>query len=328
MPKDTIQSDNLQQDAENNLISPSNYTQIPNVVFDYWMPKLSHPTFKVLLCICRNTLGWHKSIVGLSYIQLHELTGIAISTLQISIAQLIKLNLIYLKSGANKQTNEVNLYSLKVIEIKKENDYRHSVHPYTDSRHTPIPIVGSIKRKNLKEKKEEINKEKTKSHSPSPEAQELVKIFIQCLRKNKPDIKIPDNLFKWYDCIDKLLKIDKRSFESIHRLMEWVTADTFWKGNILSPEKLRLKFDQLEIRMNSESEPKSQEINVLEQNKKIAQDILRKFPKRHKVRHVECFDSYIEFQLGGQSASILIEYSDKNFLKSVQNALLKWGNHD
>lgn len=57
-------------------ISPPNYTQIPNAIFDYWMPILSPGEFKVLLAIARKTFGWHKERERISLRQLAELTGL------------------------------------------------------------------------------------------------------------------------------------------------------------------------------------------------------------------------------------------------------------
>lgn len=41
---------------------------------------------------------------------------------------------------------------------------------------------------------------------------------------------------------------DKRTRREIAALFAWANADGFWQSNILSPGKLREKWDQLEIR--------------------------------------------------------------------------------
>jgi hypothetical protein len=54
-----------------------------------------------------------------------------------------------------------------------------------------------------------------------------------------------------------MLRVDKRSSEAIERVIRWVQKDHGdragrWKGwaaNILSPGKLREKFDQLELKV-------------------------------------------------------------------------------
>lgn len=76
MTQDIIDSRNLQQDRENNLIEPPNYTQVPNVIFDYWMPRLTHVQFKIVMCFIafpnkslsceflRNKSGLSKSCIS------------------------------------------------------------------------------------------------------------------------------------------------------------------------------------------------------------------------------------------------------------------------
>ena len=46
---------------------------------------------------------------------------------------------------------------------------------------------------------------------------------------------------------------DKRSYAEIYDLYRWVTNHHFWKTNILSPAKLREKWDQLVIQKNNPS---------------------------------------------------------------------------
>ena len=58
-------------------ITEPNYTQIPNVIFDYWMNVLTPAEFKVLMCICRKTFGWHKRRDKVSLTQIMKSTGLS-----------------------------------------------------------------------------------------------------------------------------------------------------------------------------------------------------------------------------------------------------------
>lgn len=82
----------------NNLEAP-NYTQIPNVVFDHWMPILSPITFKVFLLICRKTFGWHKGSDRVSLNQLMEMTGLSKPTILKGIEELERAGLIEVKKN-------------------------------------------------------------------------------------------------------------------------------------------------------------------------------------------------------------------------------------
>ena len=39
-------------------------TQVPNIIFDRYLPSLSEPELKLLLVICRPTFGWHNKYTG------------------------------------------------------------------------------------------------------------------------------------------------------------------------------------------------------------------------------------------------------------------------
>ena len=54
-----------------------NYTQIPNIVIDTHMANLSGSAIKILMAVCRKTIGWHKDTDRISYSQLRSLTGIS-----------------------------------------------------------------------------------------------------------------------------------------------------------------------------------------------------------------------------------------------------------
>lgn len=59
--------------------------------------------------------------------------------------------------------------------------------------------------------------------------------------------KRPTVTDKWLSDMDKLNRIDERSWEQITRAIEWCQADEFWRGNIMSPAKLRKQYDQLRL---------------------------------------------------------------------------------
>jgi hypothetical protein len=52
---------------------------------------------------------------------------------------------------------------------------------------------------------------------------------------------------KWLSDMERLNRIDERSWEQITKAIEWCQADDFWRGNIMSPGKLRKQYDQLRL---------------------------------------------------------------------------------
>ncbi|MFQ5685066.1 MAG: replication protein [Candidatus Scalindua sp.] len=106
---------NLSQPS-NRIFTP-NTTQIPNIIFDYWMEVLTPAQFKVLLCVCRKTFGWHKKRDAISLSQISSLTGLSKEGIRKILKELIKLNLINKYEVKSKLgDNEPNIYEINVLD--------------------------------------------------------------------------------------------------------------------------------------------------------------------------------------------------------------------
>ena len=93
------------------------------------------------------------------------------------------------------------------------------------------------------------------------------------IRRLKPDYKQP-NLDTWADDVRKMRELDGRNHFQIFRVFDWANHDSFWQTNILSPAKLREKFDQLELQMTrpkaqgqsqSPSQRRTRDVSVMDQ---------------------------------------------------------------
>lgn len=85
----------------------------------------------------------------------------------------------------------------------------------------------------------------------SPEVTELLDRLDQCIQSN--GARKPKRNKGNADAMRLLLDRDHRTPEQIRRVIDWATADAFWKANILSAAKLREKFDQLLIKAGSDA---------------------------------------------------------------------------
>lgn len=121
--------------------------------------------------------------------------------------------------------------------------------------------------KNVKNEKNEKNnistsglssdpvREKSKKAKQIPlfdettEQYQLALFVRQCVLENLPNAKVPEptpeGLRRWAYDIDLMMRIDCRGPDEIRELMDWAHKDQFWKANILSPGKLREKWDTL-----------------------------------------------------------------------------------
>ncbi len=70
------------------------FTRIPNQIIDFYMGKLTHAQFKVLIFIVRKTLGWNKKSDIISISQIQKMCFISRNTARDALIALDKLKLI------------------------------------------------------------------------------------------------------------------------------------------------------------------------------------------------------------------------------------------
>ena len=104
------------------MIMAPNYTQIPNILFDYWMNVLTPAEFKVLMCIARKTFGWHKSKDKISLKQIELSTGLSKKGITQNLQALEAHGLITkVKSKTSDGDDAPNQYEINVIDGEEEN---------------------------------------------------------------------------------------------------------------------------------------------------------------------------------------------------------------
>ena len=68
--------------------------------------------------------------------------------------------------------------------------------------------------------------------------------------------KPPTVTESWIKDIRLMIERDGRSVEQVKFIIDWCQNDSFWRSNILSPSKLRAKFDQLRLNAEQQSSRK------------------------------------------------------------------------
>lgn len=58
-------------------IKSPNYTQVPNDLFDEFMPDLKEAELRIALAVCRLTFGYHRDVVRASITTLEKITGLS-----------------------------------------------------------------------------------------------------------------------------------------------------------------------------------------------------------------------------------------------------------
>ncbi len=96
-----------------------NFTQIPNDLFDEWLPKLEGSELKIILVIMRKTFGWHKVRDFISISSLVKITGLIEETVVRSVKSLLKKRLIS-KKVEGPVGKQKTYYEIIVVDEEKE----------------------------------------------------------------------------------------------------------------------------------------------------------------------------------------------------------------
>jgi phage replication O-like protein O len=147
--------------TKNHLIESPNFTQIPNVIFDYWLQVLTPAEFKVLLCICRKTFGWHKIKDKISLTQIEKLTGLCRSSIVKNVEKLIEYDLVIKHKSKDEfdGSDAPNQYEIHVVNIENIGGSKPNALPLVHSVHPPL--VHSVHTQKKALTKETFTKETT-----------------------------------------------------------------------------------------------------------------------------------------------------------------------
>ena len=95
---------------------------------------------------------------------------------------------------------------------------------------------------------QEGKKAKAKKPIFTPEDLEVATWFYELIKALDPERKAP-KLDCWANDIRLMREVDRRTHEQIREMFECVQRDRFWRNQVLSPAKLREKWDDLRLRL-------------------------------------------------------------------------------
>ena len=130
-------------------------------------------------------------------------------------------------------------------DISRQEDSTTPVLPQSGDSPTPVLPVGNREWGiGSREKEKESNKEMSET-KVSDESLRLATLLRNLMIENDDKAKIPKDLTKWALEIDRINRLDHRSFEVIEAVIKFSQSDSFWKTNVLSPSSLRKNFPKL-----------------------------------------------------------------------------------
>lgn len=164
-------------------------------------------------------------------------------------------------------------------------------------------------------------KKKEATASLSQESLRLSSLLKDQIKRNDKAFEAPDaQLKKWALEIDRMNRIDKRSWDEIERLILFAHENEFWRSNILSGNKLRKKATQLLIQMNRTPSTGESRSTLYDQNRALANEKLSHFD----MRILRIDDNQVSVKVGGKWMGAT--YEDHGLIDRVNN-LLRLGGH-
>ena len=185
---------------------------------------------------------------------------------------LIKMGLVEKKSRKNQDGSSSNLYILH-LEKGSENISPPSERISPPSENGSLPPSENISPITNHSINQSINhidlslQTKTPATSPAKKFSftemdlAMAKEMFARIQKLNPNHKQP-NFEAWANDIRLLSERDGKSHPEIIELFEWANQDRFWQANILSPRKLREKWDVLVLQRNRQAKPRRDNLSM------------------------------------------------------------------
>ena len=125
-----------------------------------------------------------------------------------------------------------------------------------------VGVSPSLSDKVPLEEEEEVRRSSKKNISTSTKKHSFSEVDYQCAEwfyslvvNVAPKAKQP-NLENWANVIRLMRSVDNITHDEISNVFMWANKDPFWSVNILSPDKLRKQFAQLQAKMETNNRPK------------------------------------------------------------------------
>jgi phage replication O-like protein O len=283
-----------------------NSAQIPNILFDYWMAKLTPAEFKVLMAIARKTYGWNKSRDRISLKQITKLTGLHRSGVIKSLDELVERGLILkfknkdeFDGGDLPNEYEINTECQQGVENNGEGSLPN-IPPPGDM--VAYPLVDSVDPQNTLYTKPTIQKEiepSARIYTPPLKKQKSEKTFLREFVKVTPEeseklkAEIPEQQLNWMlDTLNAYIGAHGDKYKSHYHTL--VKGGWVWKA--YHEDLKKGKIEKIASAPTSDNAQK---------NKKICDTAEKALSQR--------FTSNVFFQAGPNSA--LLVHGPKDFKK-------------
>lgn len=141
-----------------------------------------------------------------------------------------------------------NKYS--VVTVINWHDYQGSEQQVNNKRTTDEQQMNTNNNStNINNNNNKVTSNPKQAYDEESDYYILSNFMVECIKKNNAEFKIP-NMQRWSDDFRKMVELDNRDKSEVSKLIKWTQLDSFEMTNVLSPSKLRTRYDQLKLKMN------------------------------------------------------------------------------
>ncbi|MBO9596756.1 MAG: replication protein [Cohnella sp.] len=221
------------------------HTRIANEILEkVARSRFNGTQLRVLLSIWRYTYGFRRKEHEFTLSFLAEAISAARSQVDREVTALIERNVLEVLAGGNGRP--------RVLRFNKDFDAWLDPPPRQSKPKQP-PASSTVAASPKKR-----GKKQTSQHAPDSTYYRMAEYFRDKLQTMAESIDFNHasltkvDLQKCADEFRRLVEIDKVSDKYLIRdVINWVTADDFWRTNVLSAKKLRAKFPELALKMKA-----------------------------------------------------------------------------
>ena len=224
------------------------YTRIANELLEALArTHLCDQESRILFAVIRKTYGWGKTWDRLSYTQITEMTGISNPHVHHTIKRLLKRKIIERKNLGG--------YRGYLMKMNKNYEQWEGLQDSSLNR-LQLPKQATVAQTGTKQLPKQATTKERKKEKAKAFSVDIEKLSTFFRKNMKVKIKAY-NEQGWLDEIDKMHRIDKRPYNEIQSLFEFIFSDPFWSNQPIGPISLRkkdrdgiMRFDKILAQMN------------------------------------------------------------------------------
>jgi hypothetical protein len=168
-----------------------------------------------------------------------------------------------IKAGIDSCLSKLDAQTLILL---SKTGYKYDLKPFFDTLLIPYQYPSSYSEFEFDSEVDSNSRKSDCSDKPEKQIPEqAVKLanLLYSLHKEKDEgYKVSEaNINKWAEDIDKINRLDNRSWDDIEKVLRWCKADSFWYSNIMSGSKFREKYPMLLARITQRCNPVSKDNN-------------------------------------------------------------------